>query len=462
MYGTPNATLMDPRLQATPIVAIVGRANVGKSTLFNRLLERRKAITSPTPGTTHDANFGHCHWRTQIITVIDTAGLDLTASDATEAGIKRQAELAMGKADTIVLVVDVTTGLLPGDRALGSYLRKSGKTVVLAANKSDNPTKRRLADAPEWRKLGFGEPMPISASNGSGVGDLLEFIVSDFEQRGLAGKPLPEIDLRVAIIGRPNVGKSSLLNSIAGEERVIVSEIPHTTKEPQDTLITWTTDAAATKHILVIDTVGIRKKARVAPGIEKIGVHMSLGELESADVNVLMIDATEGIGMQEKRLAGLIEDKYAGLVVVVNKWDTASERALGTVDEYREYVIGQLPFLVWAPIVFISAQNGRGITRVIETAVAAARERDRTIPQEELDAFIEKLKKIHHSAFVKSEKRPKVYGITQLGVKPPSFMLVVHDKDTIHPNFLRFVENRLRDEFGFAGAPMRVTAREIK
>ncbi|HTM68708.1 MAG TPA: ribosome biogenesis GTPase Der [Candidatus Binatia bacterium] len=459
---------MDQRHLATPAVAIVGRTNVGKSTLFNRLLETRKAITSPVPGTTHDINFGHCHWRDKILTVIDTAGLDLTSKDATAESLTRQAKLAMTKADMIVFVVDAVSGLNPQDRAFARHLQKSKKRVLLVANKADNPGKRRNADDPEWLKLGFGAPMALSAANGTGVGDMLDKVLEILHDEKRDAIELPEIDVRVAIIGRPNVGKSSLLNALAGEDRVIVSEVPHTTKEPQDTLLSWEDDKGAKKNLLLIDTVGIRKKAKVAPGIEKIGVHMTLEELKRADVMFLLIDAEAGVELQEKKLAGLAEEYKTAVLIVVNKWDLAEEKKLGKTDDYVQYVLGQLPFFAWAPVTFISAKNGAKVGRLLGLAAELAAQRDRTIDQAEIDTFVEKLKKQHHAYFAKGGdrfgkkgNRPKVYGITQTGTKPPEFMVVVHDKETLNKGFLSFIENRIREEFGFEGTPLRVLAREI-
>lgn len=452
---------MDIRPAATPVIAIVGRTNVGKSTLFNRLIGEKKAIMSPKPGTTRDMNFGHCHWRDYALTVIDTAGLDLTSAKSVEEDLKRQADHAMAKADLIALVVDVSTGLMLEDRAIAKYLQRSKKPVILVANKADNPGKRRLAEASEWQKLGFGEPNPVSAANGAGVGDFLDVVVEEFRTKGKLSQPLPPIDARVAIIGRPNVGKSSLLNALAGEPRVIVSEVPHTTKEPQDTLITYEDPVRGTKNILLVDTVGMRKRGNVEPGIEKLGVFMSLSELERADVVFLVTDAEQGIEVQEKKLAGIIEERRPGVLVVINKWDLAAEKNLGSADDYRKYVSIQLPFFSWAPMAFISAKTGNRVGKLLGYALDIAAERDRTVPQPEIDAFVQKLKKIHHSAFYKGEKRPHVYGITQIGTKPPEFMVVVKDKETLHPNFLRFVENRIRDEFGFEGTPIAVLAREI-
>lgn len=460
---------MDERTQATPVIALVGRTNVGKSTLFNRLLERRKAITSPIAGTTHDINFGHCHWRGRIFTIIDTAGLDLTSKNATEQALKRQSDMAMAKADIIFLLVDVRAGLRPEDRAFASHLRKSKKKVFLVANKADNPSNRRKAEDTEWLKLGLGAPHPVSASNGTGTGDILDVA---FEYLGGENIKTPEfanVDVRVAIIGRPNVGKSSLLNALAGEERVIVSEVPHTTREPQDTLLTFEDAKKATKRILLIDTVGIRKKAKVEQGIEKLGVYMSLEELKRADVIFLMVDAAEGVGIQEKRLAGFIEDHNVAVAFIVNKWDLTDERQLGTAEDYRLYVNQQFPSYPWAPVTFIAAKHGSKVARLLPMALEMNAQRNRILSQEELDKFTTKLKKQHHSLFAKGGdrfgkkgNRPKVYGISQVGTQPPAFMVVVHDKETLHPSFMRFVENRMREEFGFEGTPMRVNAREIE
>ncbi|MBI4457817.1 ribosome biogenesis GTPase Der [Candidatus Uhrbacteria bacterium] len=447
----------------TPVIAIVGRTNVGKSTLFNRLIGVKKAIVSREAGTTRDINFGHCHWRDQVITMIDTAGLDLTSAKSVEEDLKRQADHAMTKADLVAFVVDVGAGVMPQDRAMAKYLQRSKKPVLLLANKSDNPAKRRLAQATEWLSFGFGEPHPVSAANGSGVGDFLDVAVEQLKALGATSRELPPVDARVAIVGKPNVGKSSLLNALAGEPRVIVSEVPHTTKEPQDTLIRYELPGAAgaAKHILLVDTVGIRKKARVERGIESMGVKMSIDELERADTAFLVIDATEGVGVQERKLAGLIEEKAVGIVVIVNKWDLSDEKNLGSADDFKRYLASEFRFMEWAPVVFIAAKTGYHVAKLLSHALEVAAQRQRRISDEDMSVFAEKLKKIHHSAFRRGEKRPHVYGLTQTDVTPPTFTLVVKDKETIHPNFLRFVENRIRDEYGFAGTPLLVQAREI-
>ncbi|KPJ85029.1 hypothetical protein AMJ57_04620, partial [Parcubacteria bacterium SG8_24] len=427
---------MDERLQATPVIAIIGRTNVGKSTLFNRLIERRKAIMSPKPGTTRDISFGHCHWSGSVITVIDTAGLDLTSAKATEDVLKRQAQLAMDKADLILFLVDTHAGLMPQDRALARHLKRSKKPVLLIANKADNPRYRKALSGQEWSKLGFGEPLAISAANGSGVGDMLDLVYDELRVAGRDAQPPLTVDLRVAIIGRPNVGKSSLLNALAGEERVIVSEVPHTTKEPQDTLLTYSDRVRGTKNVLLIDTVGIRKKARVGQGLERLGVHMSIDELDETDVVFLLIDAREGVGMQEKKLASLVARKSPGVIVVVNKWDLASSSGLGNGDGYRKYVAAELPSFTWAPVLFISALTGNRVGKLLDAAFEVAEQRERRLTQEELDEFIDYLKKRHGAFFKPGGNRPRVYGIRQTSTRPPRFMVVVKKKETLHPNFL--------------------------
>ncbi len=455
---------IEERPQLTPVVALVGRTNVGKSTLFNRLIERRKAITSSIEGTTQDINFGHCHWRDQVMTVIDTAGLDLTTKAATEDSLKRQADAAMEKADVILMLADVKSGVMPQDLALAKKLRQSKKKVLLVANKADNPGLRRKSLGEEWRKLGLGEPLALSAANGSGVGDMLDVVVEELERKGLTGQPLPEPDVRVTIIGRPNVGKSSLLNALAGEERVIVSEIPHTTKEPQDTLLTYHEPDGEVRRILLVDTVGIRKKGKVGRGIERLGVSLSLDQMRQADVAILMIDASEGVGIQERKLAGLIEKKNVGVLVVVNKWDLSDERDLGSAETYAREVAKDLPFMSFAPVVFVSAKTGNRVGRILKQVIEIARQRERELTQEELDDFLETLKKKHGHVIgeKKDSNRPKVYGLRQIGIRPPTFMVVGKKRETLHPNFLNFIENRLREAFGFAGTPIAVVSREIR
>jgi GTP-binding protein len=448
----------------TPVIALVGRTNVGKSTLFNRLVEKKKAIMSDVEGTTTDIKFDHCHWRGKVFTVIDTAGLDLTKENATPEALKRQAMTAMRKADLIVFIVDLKDGMLPQDLAFARHLRSSKKPVIFVGNKADNPGIRQRANDTEWLKFGMGAPHALSAANGSAVGDLLDKAYDEFEKLGIeAGEELEKPEVHVAILGRPNVGKSSLLNALAGEERVIVSEVAHTTKEPQDTLVQFTDKSGTERRILLTDTVGIRKKGKVAEGAEKLGVSMSIEELRLSDVALLIIDAVEGVGMQEKKLAGLIERKWSGAIIIVNKWDLAKEKGLGDADDYRKHILGQLPFYAFAPVMFMSALTGARVDKVLDKVLEVQAERVKQITVERLEQFVEKLKKQHNAVvWAKGENKPKVYGITQTGIAPPTFTVVVKKQETVHVNFLRFIENRLREEFGFEGTPIVVEAREIK
>lgn len=453
---------MSDSLKTTPVIALVGRTNVGKSTLFNRLLEKKKAIVSSVPGTTQDVNFGHCRWRDRTFTVIDTAGLDLTAKKASEDKIRHQAEMAMAKADVILLLTDAQAGPLIEDKAFAKYLLKSKKRVLLVANKADNPGLRRETLGPEWLRLGLGQPHPLSAANGTGVGDLLD----DVDQLiGAGGRDLtiPAVDARVAIIGRPNVGKSSLLNALAGEERVIVSEVAHTTKEPQDTLLTFADAAGQERRLLLVDTVGIRKRSHVAPGIEKLGVTLSLEELHQADVALLLIDAVAGISVQEKKLGGLVAEERKAMVIVVNKWDIAQERGVDG-QTFLDYVHQELPFCTWAPIILISAKSGRSVGKLPQLILDTVAQYRRVIPQPELDEVTEKIKKQHHAVSEKGyyRRRPKIYGLTQDAMAPPHFTVVVNDKDKLSSGLLGFIENRLRDRFGFVGTAIRLSGRELK
>jgi GTP-binding protein len=459
-HSTHMSTSSIP-ISRTPVIAIVGRTNVGKSTLFNRLIEQKKALVSNIPGTTQDINYGSCAWRDRILTVIDTAGLDMTRENPSEDRIRRQAEMAMAKADVILFLVSVKDGPLPEDKAFAKYLQKSAKKVVLIGNKADAPRDRREADATGWAKLGLAEPRLLSATNGTGVGDMLDELVDLTAAIG-KGEEAPEAFARVTIIGRPNVGKSSLLNALAGEERVIVSEVAHTTKEPQDSLLSYVTEDGQTYHLLLTDTVGIRKKSKVEAGIEKSGVSMSLGELKAADVILLVIDATDGINLQEKKLLGLAADNFKSIIIVVNKWDLAAEQG-GSVEEYTKYVRAEMPFCTWAPVIFIAAKTGRSVGRIPATIVSAVTQFRRWIPDEEMDRFTEQVKKQHHavSEIGYNKKRPVIYGVRQEKSEPPFFMVIVDKKEKLSSGLLGFIENRIRAKFGLEGTDIKMYGREL-
>ncbi|HTK05122.1 MAG TPA: ribosome biogenesis GTPase Der [Candidatus Eisenbacteria bacterium] len=452
-----------PRVHASPSVALVGRKNVGKSSLFNRLIEDNQAIVSDVPGTTRDVGIGMARWRGQLLTLLDTGGLDIIKQDEIEKNVRKQALRAAQKSHVIVFLGDALTGPLSTDVVLAKELRKAGKPVILAVNKADSAALRRET-GDQWKKLGFGEPIAVSAATGGGTGDLLDRI---FEELAKIDLPLDEIapEATIAMIGRPNVGKSSLLNAMIGEERVIVSEVPHTTREPQDTLLFY-----KDKPILVVDTAGIRKRSHIAKGLESVSVGKSLTAIQRADVVFLVIDVTQGVEQQDSHLAGLAADAGKGIVIVLNKWDTLSEKSTKTGDEEREEIYLSLPFLRWAPIAFVSAKTGMRVQNLLDLALKVKAARERELTNEELDRFVEKRVKPylasrlshHKTAMGQKRKQTFVFGIRQTHVAPPKFIMIVKDKDFTDPTITRFVENRLREEFELVGTPVTVNYREIE
>lgn len=450
-------------VHATPSVALVGRKNVGKSSLFNRLIERKQALVSDIPGTTRDVGVGTCLWRGQMLTVLDTGGLDIVKKDQIEVNVRKQALRAAQKAHLIVFVGDAQTGPLSTDVTLAKELRKAGRPVVLVVNKADSASLRReIGD--QWKKLGFGAPIAVSAVTGGGTGDMLDRV---FEELGKVELPLENVEpeATVAMLGRPNVGKSSLLNAMIGEERVIVSEVPHTTREPQDTLLFY--DG---KPILVVDTAGIRKRANIGEGLESASVDKSLTAIKQADVVFLVIDIQEGVGAQDSHLAGLAIESGKGVVLVLNKWDTLTAKSTKSADELRADVQLSLPFLSWAPFAFVSAKTGQRVHTLLDIALRVKRARERELTHEELDRFTEKIVKPYLASRVSHKKtymglkrrHSYVFGIRQVQTAPPKFVMLVKDKNFFDPNVAKFVENRLRDEFDLIGTPVVVNYREIE
>ena len=452
-----------PKIHATPSVALVGRKNVGKSSRFNRLIENDQAIVSDIPGTTRDVGIGMSRWRGQLLTLLDTGGLDIIKQDQIEVNVRKQALRAAQKSHLIVFLCDALTGPLSTDIVLAKELRKTGKPVILAVNKADSAAQRREIGN-QWKKLGFGDPIAVSAASGAGTGDLLDRI---FEELAKIELPTDEVvpEATIAMIGRPNVGKSSLLNAMIGEERVIVSEVPHTTREPQDTLLFY-----KDRPILVVDTAGIRKHAHIEKGLESVSVGKSLTAIQQADVVFLVIDVTQGVGQQDSHLAGLAAESGKGIVIVLNKWDTLSSKSTKTGDEEREEIYLSLPFLRWAPVAFVSAKTGMRVQNLLDMALRVKAARERELTTEELDRFVEKRVKpylasrlSHKKTYMGLKRRQTyVFGIRQTHHTPPKFIMIVKDKDFTDPNVTRFVENRLREDFGLEGTPVTVNYREIE
>lgn len=449
---------MKKRSRYYPVVAIVGRANVGKSTLWNRLTETERAIVSKTPHTTRDRNFGLCLWRGIAIEVVDTGGLDAEQGTEIGRGILRQAELAIQESDLVLFLVDAKTGAMPQDKDLARAVRRHNPKIILVANKIDDPKHLTLTSMPEMYGLGLGEAHAASAVTGRGVGDLLDAIYEELARQNRPPQPVEtEESLRLVIMGRPNVGKSSLMNSILGEERVIVSAMPHTTREPQDTTFEW-----QEKKVTLVDTAGMRRRAKIERGIEEAGIERNREALMKADIALLILDATEGPSGQDQHLAGLLKNAGRGVILVANKWDLVEHKKTWTANEYELEIRRAFPFLTWAPIIFISAKTGQRAEKVLDLAFIIQQERERQIAYNALQRLLKIAIARHKPAPDAGPKAPRIYDAVQIGVKPPIFEIsVVGDKIGLHESWLRYFENRLREKFGFSGTPIIIKSRNV-
>jgi len=453
------------KIHATPSVALVGRKNVGKSSLFNRLIESKQAIVSDIPGTTRDVGIGTVDWRGKMITVLDTGGLDVIKTDQLEMNVRKQALRAAGKAHLMLFLVDAETGLVSSDAVLAKELRKLEVPVILVVNKADSPRKRNEAEIDKWKALGFGLPVLVSAATGSGTGDLLDVVLEKLAELDL---PLEKVEpeLTLTLLGRPNVGKSSTLNALLGEERVIVSEVAHTTREPQDTILFYDD-----KPILIRDTAGIRKRAKVGKGLEKIGVSKSIQALKESDVAFLILDVTDEVGIQDRHLAGFAAESGKAIALVLNKWDLVPNKKTESTNVYEDYFDGQFPFLTWAPKIFTSAKSGQRVQNLLDLALRLKANRERELTEEELDTFVEEVvkpfmnqrkpKKMTNKHGGK-KRHPHVYGIRQTRSAPPEFTIIAKNVDTLNPSYRKYIENRLRDHFDFEGTPIKVHARNLE
>ncbi|MBI2856562.1 MAG: ribosome biogenesis GTPase Der [Chloroflexi bacterium] len=427
-----------------PLVAIVGRPNVGKSTLFNRLVGERRAIVSDVPGTTRDRVNATVSWKGRFVVLVDTGGLEMLPTSDLWGKVKAQVEAAMEEADAIIFLTDSTEGVTPGDREIAQALRQRGKPLLLAVNKVDNP--RREQEAVEFHQLGMGEPVYISAYHNLGVSDLME------EVNGLlptADEEEAEADMaRLAIVGRTNVGKSHLLNAILGHERCIVSEVPGTTRDAIDVTMSF-----GGRPVTLIDTAGVRRRGRIEGGIEKYSVLRTIRAVERSNVCLLVVDASEAITAQDTHIAGEILESYKGVVVVVNKWDLVEDRM--DREEMLQEVYHRLKFIPYAPVCFTSALLGRGVQQVMEKAIAVYQEGSKVVPQQTLSRTLISALAAHPPSGRKG--RPlKIYGVTQKGSRPPTFVFPVNSPDLVHFSYRRYLENRLRSAFGFEGNPLHL------
>lgn len=433
-----------------PVVAIVGRPNVGKSTLFNKLIGQRVAIVNDTPGVTRDRIYGECEWRSRKITLVDTGGIEPYSDDVILSQMRRQAELAIDTADVIVLVTDVKTGVVATDSEVAAMLLKSGRPVVLCVNKCDG-IGEPPAEFYEFYNLGLGDPIQVSSVHGHGTGDLLDAVFEHLPEESEEEEGLENI--RVAVIGKPNAGKSSLINRIAGEDRCIVSDIAGTTRDAIDTQIE--NDYG---RFTLIDTAGIRRKSRVDDEIEKYSVIRAQMAIDRSDVCVIMIDATEGFTEQDSKVAALAHEAGKGCVIAVNKWD-AVEKDGRTMQEYRKKLEVDFSFMAYAPMVFISAKTGQRLDQLFELIQRVANFNAMRITTGMLnDVLAQATARVQPPT--DKGKRLKIYYMTQASTKPPTFVCFVNRAELFHFSYQRYLENRIRETFGMEGTPIRFLIRE--
>ena len=435
-----------------PIVAVVGRQNVGKSTLFNTLAGERISIVKDTPGVTRDRIYADVSWLDYNFTMIDTGGIEPDSGDIILSQMREQAQIAIDTADVIMFVVDVRQGLQDADSKVADMLRRSHKPVVLVVNKVDSYEKFQ-ADVYEFYNLGIGDPFPISATEKTGLGDMLDEVVKYFPES--AKNEVEDERPRIAIIGKPNVGKSSLINKLAQEDRVIVSNIAGTTRDAIDTEIKYNG-----KEYVFIDTAGIRRKSKITEEIERFSIIRAVAAVERCDVAIIMIDATEGVTEQDAKIAGIAHDRGKGIIIAVNKWD-AIEKDNNTVKEHTQDIRDVLSFMPYAEILFISAKSGQRLHKIFETIDVVIENNSMRVATGVLNEIVAEAVAMQQPPTDKG-KRLKIYYTTQVSVKPPTFVVFVNDKNLMHFSYTRYLENRIRDTFGFKGTALKFITRERK
>ncbi len=431
-----------------PIVTIVGRPNVGKSTLFNRIAGKRISITEDTPGVTRDRIYAECEWLDYYFTLIDTGGIELNTADTIFAQMRIQAEIAIDMADVVLFMVDGKEGVTAADTEVAQMLRKANKEIILVVNKMDRFVNED--NIYEFYNLGLGEPVPVSSSEALGIGDLLDEIISKFDETMNTDEE--DESIKIAVIGKPNAGKSSVINRIIGEERVIVSNIPGTTRDAIDTKF----ESNGKKYTL-IDTAGIRKKSKVSETVEKYSVLRAFTAVERADICILVIDADKGVTDQDIRIAGYSHDNNKGMVIVVNKWDLI-EKDNSTFKEFTENIRQKLAYATYAPIMTVSALTGQRVNKILDVVDEVFGFRNLRISTGVLNDILTEAVLMNQPATVKG-KRLKIYYGTQVAVNPPKFLIFVNDKEIVHFSYERYIENKIRESFEYKGTPIVIEFR---
>ncbi len=435
-----------------PIVAIVGRPNVGKSTLFNVLAGSEISIVKDTPGVTRDRIYADVEWSGYSFTLIDTGGIEPESKDQIIKEMRNQAQIAIDTADVIIFMVDARQGVVDSDYQVADILRKSQKPIVLCVNKTDD-YRKQLADVYEFYNLGLGEPYPVSSANRQGIGDLLDEVVPYFNTE--SGEDEEDEIPRVAIIGKPNVGKSSIVNKLLGENRVIVSNVAGTTRDAIDTKVKWNK-----KEYIFVDTAGLRRKSKINEELERYMIIRTVTAVDRADVCVLVIDATEGVTEQDAKIAGIAHERGKGMIIAVNKWD-AVEKDNHTIKEFTQEVRDVLSFMPYAEIIFVSAETGQRLPKMFDTIEEVLENQKKRIPTGVLNEILAEAVAMNQPPSDKG-RRLRIYYMTQVSIKPPTFVIFVNDKKLTHFSYTRYLENRIRDSFGFKGTAIHFIIRERK
>ncbi|MCI9173469.1 MAG: ribosome biogenesis GTPase Der [Lachnospiraceae bacterium] len=435
-----------------PVVAVVGRPNVGKSTLFNALAGERISIVQDTPGVTRDRIYAEVSWLDKNFTLIDTGGIEPESKDIILSQMREQAQIAIDTADVIIFMTDVRQGLVDADSKVADMLRRCGKPVVLVVNKVDS-FEKYMTDVYEFYNLGIGDPIPVSSASRLGIGDMLDEVAKHFPENG----DTEEEDQRpkVAVVGKPNVGKSSLINHLVGEERVIVSEIAGTTRDAIDTEITW-----QDREYVFIDTAGLRRKSKIKEELERFSIIRAVTAVERADVVIVVIDATEGVTEQDAKIAGIAHERGKGIIIAVNKWD-AVEKDDKTIYKHTDRIRQILSFMPYAEILFISAKTGQRTRKLFDMIDAVLENNSMRVATGVLNEIMTEAVAMQQPPSDKG-KRLKLFYITQAAVKPPTFVIFVNDKELMHFSYTRYLENRIREAFGFQGTSLKFIIRERK